>query len=253
MSCPRLIFSLAVLAACTPYEQVAETGRYRPELRYTEAEMRRLGDWVFATSIEPLDLITATTYAANLEEIARRLRPVAELDPATVFELRLAPESIGVLYVPSGRVAVLTGSLVYAETPGELAFLVAHGIAHGKLGHPNERLREPPWFRVFRGHFQSENRIWELVSPEARAAVSAAFGIRDPDSTLPAWSLEHQREADGVALNYVRGAGYDPITIPALLERLATASAANLGDYGSDRDQLRSRARRIRRLLARND
>jgi hypothetical protein len=168
----------------------------------TEAEVRLAlqEQWSFVTS-ESL----STYLGAVTRQLAREVRGAAE---SARVEL-INDADVKTLALPSGVLLISLGMLASLEDEAELAFVIAHELAHSS-GDAAIRLVRLGLQAVAREQESTGRRIW------ARAAndlVALGYGRR------------REREADAKALKALLGLDYDPRSAARYLERLESRIA----------------------------
>lgn len=173
-----------------------------------EAEIRHsLGlHWKFVRS-ESLD--------GYLGRVARVLGERVEGAPTRPRVLLIDDAAHKTLALPSGLVLVSVGALRFLEDEAELAFVLAHELAHAGSGDAAVRLVR----HGFRAT-QASRR-----TPEAGNWAEAAL-----DLVRLGYGRRRERDADTRALEAIMGAGYDPESVVRYLERLR--ERVDAGDPG---------------------
>ncbi|MFI0471158.1 M48 family metallopeptidase [Halomonas sp. HMF6819] len=118
--------------------------------------------------------------------------------------------------LPGGRIGVHSGLLDVAETPGQLAAVIGHEVAHVLADHGNERLTQELGIKagllvvgmLGEGDMGNHQLMQAL-------GIGAQLGI-----TLP-FSRTHEEEADRMGLIIMARAGFDPSESVALWRNMA--------------------------------
>ncbi len=121
-----------------------------------------------------------------------------------------------------GTLTVSTGLLNFTETDDLLAFALAHELAHAMLRHP-AKLRRAAWLQVigaaavaWAAHKASDSK------GDAALAGGGLFIFAALPGTLPL-RRRMEKEADLMARELLRHAGYDPHAAARFWERYAAA------------------------------
>jgi predicted Zn-dependent protease len=138
---------------------------------------------------------------------------VRHSDRRMSFSVRvLDNEEVNAFALPGGYLYVNTGLIAAAENEAELAGVIAHEVAHVAARHGTKS--------------ETKGVIWNLatlplvfVGGAAGAAVRQLAGIAGPMSSLR-FSRKAELEADLLGIEYVYSAGYDPICLVQLFERV---------------------------------
>ncbi|WNL37438.1 M48 family metallopeptidase [Halomonas sp. PAMB 3264] len=120
--------------------------------------------------------------------------------------------------LPGGRIGVHSGLLNVAETPSQLATVIAHEVAHVLADHGNERLTQELGIKagLLVVGMLGEGELGQQQLMQA-LGIGAQLGI-----TLP-FSRTHEQEADRMGLIIMARAGFDPSESVALWRNMARA------------------------------
>ncbi len=115
-------------------------------------------------------------------------------------------DEVNAFALPGGKIGVYRGIFRVAQTPDELAAVLAHEIAHVIAHHHNERLSQ---------QFAAEsalNLIQAIAAPESQMGqlAMAALGLGVQVGILMPYSRLQEQEADLVGLELMARAGFDP-------------------------------------------
>ncbi|MGQ9592634.1 MAG: M48 family metalloprotease, partial [Planctomycetota bacterium] len=137
----------------------------------------------------------------------------------------LVADEVNAFAAPYGYVFVTAGALRFAKDEAELAFLLAHEIAHVERRHGLAqicRARLDLEKRAARGRADA---LAEPLEAEAKARLEELQKRMDElsDLVVRGYGREDEREADLIALDLVSRTGYDPQAALRLLERIAEA------------------------------
>jgi predicted Zn-dependent protease len=146
-----------------------------------------------------------------VNDLTQRL--VRNSDARIPFTVKVIDDAeVNAFALPGGFLYVHTGLIRAAENEAELAGVIAHEIAHVAARHATKNM--------------SRSTLWNLVSiplvfagGPAGVAVRQAAGFALPMSLLK-FSRNAEREADLLAVQYEYAAGYDPVALIQIFERL---------------------------------
>lgn len=201
---PALVAALVLLvvAGCdkTP------TGRWQLAL-VPEDYLARMGAQSFTELKRARPLETSPRPNTLVDCVARA---IIEVSPARERSWEVAvfrdprPNAFA---LPGRKIGVNTGILRVAETPGQLATIVGHEVAHLLADHGNERMTQQLGVKVLLvavGLFggESEGAEGELVRKVL--GLGAQVGVLLP------FSRAHEEEADVLGLRLMARAGFDP-------------------------------------------
>ncbi|MBI4003386.1 MAG: M48 family metallopeptidase [Candidatus Omnitrophica bacterium] len=160
----------------------------------------------------------------EVQRIVERLSRVTERPSLRYRAYLYEDDDPNAAALADGRVYVSTGMLNYLASRGsrvdELAFVLAHELAHTAAQHLVKRYRR----------IQQQNLLLGLVAAGASAATGDAGGTAQQagrlavdaasllnDVALSGYSQEQELEADQLGIRYVIQAGFDPKAALALL------------------------------------
>lgn len=138
-------------------------------------------------------------------------RLVQNSDAKVPFTVRVIDDAeVNAFALPGGFLYVHTGLIQAADNEAELASVIAHEIAHVAARHVTRA--------------RSRSSLWDIASiplvfVPAGLAVRQVVGIASPLSALK-FSRDAEREADLLGMEYGYHAGYDPVALIQIFERL---------------------------------
>jgi hypothetical protein len=156
--------------------------------RATEGEVR-------AALSQRWKLVSSGALQPYLDRIARQVAERMEGAPPSVEVLLVDDPNLRTLALPSGALLVSVGTLVFLADEAELAFVLAHEIAHAATGDAAVRLVRLGFLGAVRG---SEGHDAEAWADAALDLVRLGYGRR------------RERDADARAIEAVLALGYDP-------------------------------------------
>lgn len=189
---------LLFLTACA----ISPTGRQQL-LLMPEAQLAQMGAEAFQQMKRKLPL--SRDPRINLRArcvVAALARVVGGRWEVAVFDV----DEVNAFALPGGRIGVYRGILRVAQTPDELAAVLAHEIAHVIAHHHNERVSQ---------QFAAESAlslIQAVAAPESQMGqlAMAALGLGVQVGILMPFSRLQEQEADLVGLELMARAGFDP-------------------------------------------
>ena len=187
------------------------------------ADERRLGEMFLREIRARLVLVDDPEIESYVDSLGRRLASGSD-DPAQSFRFFVvAQDEINAFAGPGGYIGVNAGLILNTGSEGELASVLAHEIAHVTQRHVARRFEQ-----------QGRSRLPVLAGIVAAIALgsqSAALGQATAAATIGTaaqqtlnFSREAEREADRVGMQLLERAGYDPRSMPAMLEKLLSAT-----------------------------
>ncbi|MDX1546960.1 MAG: M48 family metallopeptidase, partial [Rhodothermales bacterium] len=112
----------------------------------------------------------------------------------------VADPSLNAFAIPGGHVYVNTGLIVAAESPAELAGVMAHEVAHGVARHGTERMTKVYGLSV----------VGSLVLGEDPGLLEQIAAQIIGSGAVARFSRKDETEADALGLDYLYEAGYPP-------------------------------------------
>jgi len=249
------IVGLAALTAClTPTERVPETGRSRPQLRYSEQQMAEIGREAYAEILAKYTVVETGPDVAMLrgvgEHLARVTGKTASDGYAWEFKLLKDDRTINAFCLPGGKVAVFTGILPICQGEEGLAVVLSHEIAHATLQHANERMSQSAVKGLLGIPVGTVTNIWGAIAPNSRKVVMDDLGLGAIVGKALPWDQRQETEADEVGLRYMQEAGYDLDAAPKFWERMvAAASPGQVSDSLSTHPASEQRVRDLQRTI----
>ena len=246
---PVLLLVSAALPSCQGFETIPETGRTRPKLQYTEAEMAKLGAEAYEDAISEYKVITGTPEADLVNEVARKIAAASGKNYTWEFKLLDAPDTINAFCLPGGKIAVFSGVLPAAAGADGLAVILGHEVAHATLQHGNERISQLRLKRIIGAPANLATNVWGALAPRTRRAVMDGLGLGVIFGKALPYSQEHESEADEVGLGYMRDAGFDVEEAPKFWRRMVVAAPTGVTDSLSTHPDAERRAKRLEELI----
>ena len=138
---------------------------------------------------------------------------VENSDAKAPFTVRVIDDAeVNAFALPGGFLFVHTGLIQAAENEAEFAAVLAHEIAHVAARHATKNAS-----RAFLWNLASIPMVF--VGGPAGVAVRQVAGLAMPLSLLR-FSRNAEREADLLGMEYAYVAGYDPVALVQIFERL---------------------------------
>lgn len=149
-----------------------------------------------------------------LERLTSRIAAGAERPLRVRVQVSSRPQA-NAFAAPGGRIIIMGGLIDLAETPEELAGVLAHEIAHGALRHPMQGL-----LRVAGLQLLSAALLGDTGALEGAAAEFAKLML------VFSYTRSDELEADRLGVELLNRAGISGSGLPALLERIGGKGAA---------------------------
>ncbi len=172
-------------------------------------------EWQFGQELaaeirEQADILHEPVVQKYVEQMGRRIVAVTELsDRSWEFHV-VGDSSVNAFNIPGGHVFVNSGLILAANTPSELAGVVAHEVAHGVARHSTEQMTKA----------YGVNLIFSLVAGERVTLLEQIAGQLLGAGAMAKFSRDDEREADRLGLDYMAEAAYDAEGMAAMFESM---------------------------------
>ncbi|WP_208439907.1 M48 family metalloprotease, partial [Bartonella grahamii] len=133
----------------------------------------------------------------------------------------LNSENINAFAQPNGSIYITRGMLALANDSSEVAAILAHEIAHINANHGILRLKK-----------EAELKITNYMSSHLLTHTSSKlYNSIEGKQQLAQFSRNQELEADSIALEMLKQAGYDPFASPRFLQSMEAYSVfRNISD-----------------------
>ncbi|MCK5132015.1 MAG: M48 family metalloprotease [Candidatus Sabulitectum sp.] len=213
-----IVESDEVASAVTVYQAFDEANR---EITATEEYYigRAVAANILATSTPMFDFY-AVSYVNEVGTVVARFSPVPFTYGGWHFMI-LDNQGINALSCPGGIVLLNRGLCDLAQNEDELAAILAHEAAHIALSHGIQSVEKAKltsaWTTL--GHEGAQH----LGSDDVQE-LSENYGDVVDDITMnlvtKGYSRDSEQQADSLAVHILAGAGYDPMALASVLNRM---------------------------------
>lgn len=150
--------------------------------------------------------------------------------------------------LPGGKIGVHTGMLDIATTPGQLAAVLGHEVAHVLLRHGNERMSQS----ILADTAMSTASVAAgAAAPQYQDLIVQGLGVGAQFGVLLPFSRKHENEADQVGQIFIAQAGYYPAEAVTLWQNMAQMSDEGPAQWQSTHPSDETRIQRLRANLPR--
>jgi len=185
-----------------------------PESILSEDQKERLSDWIKKQIESEYKILEDPVWQESLDEIRSRLEAGLS-DSNAEFEIVVLDNSTVNAFASFGnRVYLFRGLIEVAESPGEMAAVIAHEMAHIHLNHVEKKLMTEFGLSVLLTVFTGGDVL--VASEILRTLSSGAF------------SRSQEREADDFALKLMHDTGIDPGFMGVMFRRIKEAYPASM-------------------------
>jgi predicted Zn-dependent protease len=203
-------------------QQVPVTGRSALSLVKHE-DIVRLGVATFENRKRQHGILRDPEKNARVQRVGERIAQAVFWDvPDADWEFAVlnAPNTINASAAPGGKVLVYSGLFKIVHNDDQLAWVLAHEIAHVAARHTDERFSQ-----VLAARTGSVAAIVGLGGLGAAQAGVQAYELTAMLATL-SFDRKQELEADYMGMIYMARAGYDPEQAARAFENLADAKTA---------------------------
>lgn len=167
-----------------------------------EAERRHAED-ISAQWVKKLGKSSDKAMQAHLQKVVERL--VAPLNTQqTQYRLVLVKDQQINAFTPGGGIIVVQeGLLMYCDTEGQVAAVLAHEIAHVLRRHPVKQRQ----MGIAR---KAGRSLTDAITPDSMEKSLGSLLRVSGGATVNAAIRAQEREADSIAIDILVAAGYDP-------------------------------------------
>lgn len=120
--------------------------------------------------------------------------------------------------LPGGKIGVNSGMLEVATTPGQLAAVLGHEVAHVLLDHGNERMSQA---MLADATVNAASAAAGAAVPEYQRMIVGGLGVGAQFGVLLPFSRKHENEADSVGQMFMARAGFYPAESIVLWQHMA--------------------------------
>ncbi|HKZ53573.1 MAG TPA: M48 family metallopeptidase [Candidatus Acidoferrales bacterium] len=181
---------------------------------------------------------------AYVDDLVQRL--ARNSDAQLPFSVKVIDsDELNAFALPGGFLYVNTGLILEARTEAELAGILAHEIAHVTARHLTKQQTKATLFQWF-------TLPLVFVGGPVGLGIQQAIGLAVPLTFLK-FQRNYEREADFLGLQYTYRAGYDPVALIDILERLKESEQgeeSRLAKIFSSHPMTRDRIERAQKSIA---
>jgi len=181
--------------------------------------------------------VTSPSLTVYLQRVVNQLEPRIPGAPTGCRVVLVDDWSLRTLALPSGLILISLGTLAFLEDEAELAFVLAHEIAHAASGDASVRL-------VRLGY--------HAAASERNGQVDDVWAETVLDLVRLGYGREKEREADAAALEALLSIGYDPVSVRRYLARIqerVRTGASEMDELAAAHPPADDRSRRMDRAL----
>lgn len=208
-----LIFAIISLVIFTTGTSIAAPVASSDDaVRHTDATQQevKLGRRTHEAITEQFTFVADPIRRARVAAIVNRLTPFMERDLDYAYEV-VEHEMANAFSIAGGRIYVTTGMLDFVRTDHELAGVIAHEMVHADRKHVI--------LQMARNKRMTLLAIAAMIASKGHgAAIMAANALQV--AVMGAYSIDLEKEADGRGIDALARAGYEPVGMLTLQERM---------------------------------
>jgi predicted Zn-dependent protease len=148
--------------------------------------------------------------------------------------------------LPGGKIGVHTGMLDVATTPGQLAAVIGHEVAHVLLRHGNERMSQSVLADTA---LNTASVVAGATSPEYQDLILGGLGVGAQFGVILPFSRKHESEADEVGQMFMAEAGFNPAEAITLWKNMAKMGGQGPAQWQSTHPSDETRIQRLQANL----
>jgi predicted Zn-dependent protease len=225
------------------------TGRKQLTL-VSEGRMNALGASAFASIKRKQKLSrdpAVNEYAQCVASAILEVVPPSSGPKDGNWEVRVFEDSTpNAFALPGGKIGIHTGMLEVASTPGRLAAVIGHEVAHVLLRHGNERMSQA---LIAQGVAAASSVAVGVRAPRYQELVALGLGIGAQFGVLLPFSRKHESEADYIGQLFMARAGFYPAEAVVLWQAMARHDGDAPPQWQSTHPSDRSRVARLEATL----
>mgnify|MGYP002735206625 FL=1 len=216
---PSLLALAVLLASPAPAYELPSLGDTSSSIVSLEQEHRLGRAWlsILRGQVKQLSDPLLKDY---VERSVYRLAETSQLQERRLEFVILASPQLNAFAAPGGIIGVNGGLLLHARTEAEYASVMAHELAHLSQRHfargleAQKRIQVPLMAGMLAGVVAAAAGAGEAGIAAITASQAAAFQEQQR------FSRQNEQEADRLGLQNLARAGYDPLAMPDMFERL---------------------------------
>ena len=171
---------------------------------------KRLGERVAAQIEREMTILVNPAYEARVGMIVNRLSPYMERH--LNYEVGIIDHvTVNAFSIAGGKMYVTTGMLDFVKTDLELAGVIAHEMVHADRQHV--------LIQMARNSRMTLLAIMAAVAGRGHGAAVMAANVLHV-AVMGAYSVDIEKEADAYAIDALTKAGYNPVGMLTIQERL---------------------------------
>lgn len=242
----KRLMALAVIGLAFGCRTVPMTNRTQLMIS-SETTENEQGLTAYTEYKEKYKVSTNAAYTTALQRCGEAIRKVADRDDFSWEFTLLESKEENAFCLPGGKVAFYSGIVDKMENEAEMAFVMAHEIAHAVARHGGERVS---WSRL-----QTLGGVLVAVGFK-NETLNDIYGTGSQLGVMLPFSRQNESEADYIGLMLMAKAGYDPHAAATFWKRFAAGHAKSgaieglLSTHPCDDDRIAAMEANLDKALA---
>lgn len=205
------------------YKVLEKSGKPAPIVHDAKAELAKSTS-LLTLMVKHRLVILDDTLHRWVDDIVNTIAAANSLKRKPQLVLVMKSTTCNAYSVGEGTIVITTALLANLHTDSELAFTLAHEMAHEELEHGSKRL----FYTVERRRQQKSNKVIRQAA-QGDITTEAIDTLRSLAYAAQRYSREHEMQADSLGLVLMHRAGYDTWASFSML------SVLDSGDYSKER------------------
>ena len=207
----RVVIVLLIFLSGCSLSREYNVSTHKKDIYFYSTEREESIGRALAKEVEKeYDLIRDPAYTERVYAVVSKLSSVSDRKEVRYYPFVIDDDTKNAFSLPGGYIYIFKGLMDELDGEGELAFVLAHEMAHIVARHHIKRLQAYWGVQLL---LLASSRAES--SPDFYAGLSGAISL-----ILSGFSQEDELEADSLAVKYISEAGYDASCSISVLDKL---------------------------------
>ncbi len=203
-----ILFFVLIAAGCAGHQKPHTTDTLN---FITIEEELRLGEELHSFTIKHLEIIRNSQLNSFLNDMAQKISIVSHWPGLDYSVFIINEKDINHLSLPGGTIYIFRGLIEEADSPDEIAAVIAHEIVH--IAHRDAVARLAQKYSY---SFAAQ----QIIGDNPEIADFIIMSLYRTSGTILDYPEEQERDADAASLTYLVDSGYDPRAAATLLKKM---------------------------------
>lgn len=176
---------------------------------------KELGSFVWESIEQSTTIVDKDEIKLPIDSILQTLCNRNEIDTTTIKLYIIKEKEVNAFALPDGYLILHTGLIEAVDSPEELCGVMAHELAHIKLGHYMDKLIKEVGMATLAGIVSGNKNLSQIV----HLLSSTAF------------SRKAEKEADIQAIRYLLKAGVEAEALASFMSKISTENTKEDAEY----------------------